>query len=248
MITVGVDLAAEPKGTAVAGIEWTTGRATVLSLTLGATDHDIQAVSTRAHKVGIDCALGWPNRFVDFLVDHQTASHALDSDFGSMDWRRELSYRETDRRVREATGRWPLSVATDRLGVTALRCAGLVARLGASGIDVDRSGWGGIVEVYPAGSMKIWGFDTSGYRASTDARARLLDSITAGAPWFSVGAFREVMVESCDAFDSVVAALATRAAAIGAATLPSENDRAIARTEGWIALPLGNLDQLVRIP
>ena len=163
-----------------------------------------------------------------------------------MDWRRDLSYRETDRRVHAITGRWPLSVATDRLGVTALRCAGLVARLGAAGVNADRSGWGGIVEVYPAGSLKLWDFDTAGYRASTDVRARLVDDITARTPWLSLAEFRDVLVDSCDAFDSVIASLAARSAAIQAATLPADDDMDVARVEGWIALPTVDLSRLAR--
>ena len=245
MLTIGVDLAAEPKGTAVAGIEWADGRAQLVSLMLGVTDNHIVEASSSADKIGIDCALGWPEKFVDFVVNHRAFNHEVNRDFGAIAWRKGLSYRETDRRVREATGRWPLSVATDRLGVTALRCAGLMERLGAAGVVVDRAGFGGVVEVYPAGSLKIWGFDTVGYRASADSRSTLLNAITSKVPWIDFSEFRETMIESCDAFDAVIASLATRAAAIGAATLPSDNDLAIARVEGWIALPHQDMEKLL---
>jgi predicted nuclease with RNAse H fold len=246
MLTIGVDLAAEPKGTAVAGIDWADGHAKLASLTLGATDDDIVEASRSADKIGIDCALGWPDKFVDFVVNHRAFNHAVSREFGAMDWRRDLSYRETDRRVREATGRWPLSVATDRLGVTALRCAGLMERLGAAGVVIDRAGLGGVVEVYPAGSLKIWGFDTTGYRASNDSRSALLDAISSKAPWIDFSEFREVMVDSCDAFDAVIASLAARAAATGSATLPTDDDLAIAQIEGWIALPHRDMEGLLR--
>lgn len=247
MLTIGVDLAAEPKSTAVAGIDWADGRAKLVSLVLGATDDHIVTASSSADKIGIDCALGWPEKFVDFVVNHRASKHEVSQEFGAMDWRKDLSYRETDRRVREVTGRWPLSVSTDRLGVTALRCAGLVERLGAAGVVIDRAGFGGVVEVYPAGSLKIWGFDIAGYRASTDTRSTLLDAISSNTPWIDFSAFREMMVESCDAFDAVIASLAARAAAIGAATLPSADDLAIARVEGWIALPNRDIEELLII-
>lgn len=246
MKTIGVDLAAEPKGTAASVVDWSDGGATLVSVTVGASDDELIALSHGSDKIGIDCALGWPSRFVDFLVAHRSDDHSLSEGFGAMDWRRDLSYRETDRRVRALTGRWPLSVATDRLGVTALRCAGFVARLGDAGVNVDRSGRGGIVEVYPAGSLKFWGFDTAGYRASTDVRARLIDDISARAPWLSLSEFRDVLVESCDAFDSVIASLAARAAAIKAATLPADDDMDVARVEGWIAIPTVDLSHLSR--
>lgn len=38
MLTVGVDLAAEPKGTAVAWVKWGAGRAVVLRVSSGADD------------------------------------------------------------------------------------------------------------------------------------------------------------------------------------------------------------------
>ena len=246
MLTIGVDLAAEPKGTAVSVSEWSHSTATVSDLVIGAGDADIVAASRAATKIGIDCALGWPESFVEFVVNHRDSAHHIHDEFGAMDWRRELVYRETDRRVRAETGRWPLSVATDRLGVTALRCAGLVARLGEAGVDIDRSGWGGIVEVYPAGTLARWNVNSAGYRASADVRRRMLSDIAARAPWFHVDAFAEPLVESCDAFDSVVAALSARAAAIGAATLPSDDDIAIAQIEGWIALPSVGIEGLVQ--
>ena len=40
MLTVGVDLAAEPEGTALARIEWRDGQAVVLDVTQGADDED----------------------------------------------------------------------------------------------------------------------------------------------------------------------------------------------------------------
>lgn len=247
MLTIGVDLAAEPKGTAVAGIDWVDERAKLVFLMLGAADEDIVDASSSADKIGIDCALGWPERFVDFVVNHRAFTHMVNHEFGAMNWRKDLSYRETDKRVREVTGRWPLSVATDRLGVTALRCAGLLERLGAAGVVIDRAGFGGVVEVYPAGSLKIWGFDTAGYRASADSRSALLDAISSKSPWIDFSEFREMMVESCDAFDAVIASLAARAAAIGSATMPSDDELAIARIEGWIALPHRDINELCRI-
>ena len=53
--------------------------------------------------------------------------------------RRLLRYRLTDRRFAE-TGRWPLSVSTDLIGVPALRAAAIQRRLVEEGLVVDRSG------------------------------------------------------------------------------------------------------------
>lgn len=244
MLTAGVDLAAEPKGTALAIVHWTSGSARVVDLQVGVTDEPIVQATLRVDKLGIDCALGWPEEFVSFMTQHADIGNAPHNFDGGMAWRRRLAYRETDRNVREQTGRWPLSVSTDRLGLTAMRCAGLLARLGTHGVDVDRSGAGRIAEVYPGASLRLWGFDTQGYRNSIEARAILLAAVRAEAPWFEPGDFEKSMIESCDAFDAVIAAFAARAAALGRYQHPREDQLAQAATEGWIALPQGPLDSL----
>lgn len=244
MLTAGVDLAAEPKGTALALVEWTSGIATVVDLQLGVSDEPIVTIASQVDKLGIDCALGWPREFVNFVSqqsDPTLASHDFD---GGMVWRRSLAYRETDRHVREVTGRWPLSVSTDRLGLTAMRCAGLLTRLSASGVEIDRSGSGLVTEVYPGASLRLWGFNTSGYRTSEDLRATLLNSLTSQATWLELGEYEELMISSCDAFDAVIAAVAARSAAVGRTLPPQQDQIETARVEGWVALPVGPLNTL----
>ncbi|WPO87708.1 DUF429 domain-containing protein [Herbiconiux sp. KACC 21604] len=197
-------------------------------------------------KLGIDCALGWPDAFVEFVGAHAAGRAVAGEVDGGMEWRRGLAYRETDRRAREVTGRWPLSVSTDRLGLTAMRCAGLLARLGESGVEVDRAGSGLVVEVYPGASLRLWGIDTRNYRVDAEARRRALGELTDAAPWMDFGGFEELMIASGDAFDAVIAALAARSAAIGASEAPGPELRAQAAREGWIALPEGALRDLVR--
>jgi predicted nuclease with RNAse H fold len=146
VLTAGVDLAAEPKGTALAVIEWKETRATLVELQFGVNDEKIVEAARVVDKLGIDCALGWPIEFVEFLNNHADLTSTSFPD-GGMDWRRRASFRESDRHVRAVTGRWPLSVSTDRLGLTAMRCAGMQGRLQQSGIEIDRSGSGKIVEI-----------------------------------------------------------------------------------------------------
>jgi predicted nuclease with RNAse H fold len=245
MFTAGVDLAAEPKGTAAAVIEWSAETAVIRELHLGVSDDVIVDIAGRVNKMGIDCALGWPKEFIQFLTAQQSL-HAKKIDFdGGMDWRRRLAYRETDRHVRSVTGRWPLSVATDRLGLTAMRCAGLLSKVSASGITIDRTGAGLVAEVYPGAALRLWGFDTTGYRVSEHKREELLKHICDEAPWLDLGDQRIVMVKSCDAFDAVIAALATYAVETGRYIKPTGQQRKFAQTEGWIALPQGTLGELI---
>jgi predicted nuclease with RNAse H fold len=238
MLTAGVDLAAEDKGTALAVIDWSGRAATLTALSLGVGDAAIADAATAVDKLGIDCAFGWPDEFVSFMVahaDHESVdAPAVD---GGMDWRRTLAYRETDREVRAKTGRWPLSVSTDRLGLTAMRCAGLLGRIQARGVDVDRSGRGVVVEIYPGASLRLWGFDTAGYRVSAEARESLLAQVLDAAPWLDLNGHADLMVRSGDAFDAVIAALASRSAVLGHSDAPRPEQLARARREGWVALP-----------
>jgi len=243
--TAGVDLAAEPRGTALAVIEWSEREARLVQLELGVSDAPIVNAALSVDKIGIDCALGWPQDFVDFVVSHANVSEPATDVDGGMDLRRRLAFRETDRHVREQTGRWPLSVSTDRLGLTAMRCAGLVARLRDAGLDVNRAGTGAIAEVYPGASLRRWGLDTTGYRVSPDARRRLVAQLRDQAPWLSLDAFLDGMIDSADALDAVIAALVSRASALGICPLPPAELAQLARVEGWIALPpVGSLSEL----
>jgi predicted nuclease with RNAse H fold len=243
----GVDLAAEPKGTAVATIDWQSAHAELVDLQLGVDDRQIIDACEGSIKVGIDCALGWPVAFTDFINRHSNLA-ALESapafDGGS-DLRRNLAHRETDRHVREVTGRWPLSVSTDRLGMTAIRGAGLLSKFQEAGTAIDRSGSGRIVEIYPGASLRLWGFDTAGYRSSEAIRERLLADIQAETPWLNLGTHQQLMVDSCDAFDSVIAAFAAMSAQLGRFNGPNVAQLERAKIEGWVALPQGPLSDLL---
>jgi len=245
VITAGIDLAAEPKGTALALIDWSDRSGKLVDLKVGVADSVIVEDVSNAGKIGIDCALGWPMEFVDFVSNHNDPNAKSHQVEGGMDWRRRLSYRETDRAVRAKTGRWPLSVSTDRLGLTAMRCAGLLGRLEKTGIQIDRSGAGVVAEVYPGATLRVWGFDTTGYRKSVDERKRLLNQILEQANWLDTSSFASLMLESCDAFDAVIAALASRAAFLGLSEPPTQSQMSQARIEGWIALPVGKISELI---
>jgi predicted nuclease with RNAse H fold len=164
MLTVGVDLAAQPEGTAIACLDWSPGRASVRSLVVGAHDDQIVEAIRQADKAGIDCPLGWPVLFVEFVTAHQHGNVRIPPDLLGRDWRRRLAYRLTDLAVHETTGQRPLSVAADRIGHTAMRAAGLLARLAADGHPVDRTGTGVVVEVYPAASLRRWGLPYRGFK------------------------------------------------------------------------------------
>ena len=250
MRTVGVDLAAEPSNTAVARIRWTESAAEVQAVGVGADDPMLVEEITASDKAGIDCPLGWPRRFVEFVAQHQDGRFVAPTDVAGKDWRRQLALRETDLVIRSATGLVPLSVAADRIGLAAMRCAGLLARLAAAGAPVDRSGAGVVVEVYPAAALKHWGLTYRSYKgtANTTVRHQLVDTLTAAAPWLRLGNYEQTCRRSDHALDAVIAALNARAAALGLTTTPGPEQLDAARTEGWIALPTGTLADLVQNP
>ncbi len=245
MITAGIDLAAEPKATAFALIEWTKKEAILTDLQLGLSDEQLVELTKSATKIGIDCAFGWPVEFFEFLTQHMNPNQTPKGIDGAMEWRRTLSFRETDREVRKLTGRWPLSVSTDRLALTAMRNAGLLARFQEAGINTDRAGEGTTCEVYPGATLRLWGFDTAGYRTEESKRAELLEKLKAHAPWLKLSSFEDQMLSSTDCFDAVIAALAARAVALGSYSKPSKDQLAKAKVEGWICLPSGELSALI---
>lgn len=206
---------------------------------VGATDTDILGAVTRAGKAGIDCPLGWPDAFVAFVTAHQQGHVDLMADAGHRAGRRRLAWRVTDEVVRKETGLIPLSVAADRIGHAAMRCAGLLAELARLGQPVDRSGTGVVVEVYPAACLNRWQLPFRGYKGQANAGVlgELIGALQARAPWLEFGACEQLCRASDHAADAVISALAARAASLGLTARPEPEQAAAARTEGWIAFP-----------
>ena len=243
---MGIDLAAGEAKTAIAEIRWGPGHATVEGLRVGASDEVLLAGIARADKAGIDCPLGWPEPFIEFLAAHRAGQLTAPEDVGGQRWRRRLAYRSTDEVIRARTGLVPLSVAADRIGHTAMRCAGLLAILARTGRPVDRLGAGVVVEVYPAAALKAWGLPWRGYKgpAKADVLGHLVDALAVTAPWLLLGGFEPVCRRTDHAVDAVIAALVARAAATDRTAQPEGEQAALAGVEGWIALPTTPLEQL----
>jgi predicted nuclease with RNAse H fold len=250
MLTVGIDLAAESKNTALAKIEWSTDKARVLDLRVDVNDDAIVAGATEADKIGIDCPLGWPDTFVRFLRSFHEGSHDAIPPVADASWRRSLAYRVTDEQVRTDLSEFkviPLSVAADRIGVTAMRAAKIQASLAAAGHPIDRSGAGLIVEVYPAGGLAFWKMTHNRYkgRELVGNLEKLISHLRELAPWLEFDEHEELCRRSDHAFDAVVAALLARAAALGFTKSPSADQLAAAVREGWIAMPTCSIDALI---
>lgn len=240
MQTLGIDLAAQPEKTGVAWVEWTAGNARVTELEVGASDESLLKAMTTASKTGIDCPLGWPGEFVAFVSRHQH-DHVVVEPGLAADWRRRLCYRVTDLHLKDTVpGIQGLSVSSDRIGVTTMRCAALLSQLAAMGRQVVRTGSGPVAEVYPAASLVRWGFSHRGYKGTkgNGRRSELVDELLSAAPWLDLGSYEGLCRASDDALDAVLASMTARAASLGLVEpIPTES-QAAAEVEGWIALPL----------
>jgi predicted nuclease with RNAse H fold len=250
-----VDLSAEYTNTVVASIRWDDDHAELVSLEPQATNRTIVEMAVDAAKVGIDCPLGWPKQFVEFITRHQDGQVGVD-EAETKDARLRLAYRRTDLLATLGTGPMPLSVSTDRIGRAAMRAAGLLAALETDGVPADRTGRGKIVEVYPAAALRHWHHNSRSYKGkrNSDALQSLVNGFFAETEnWLSVDdRFRQQCHDSDDAFDAVIASLNARAATMAnGVTEPSADDLADAEVEGWIAVPtcsLAALDPLTYRP
>ncbi|ANC29928.1 hypothetical protein I598_0340 [Isoptericola dokdonensis DS-3] len=237
-LTAGIDLSANPRKTGVATIAWDGDAATVVECAVG--HHDDAAlceVVRAAGTTGIDCPLGWPDAFVDFVAARRDGGHDLQIPPD----RRPLTYRATDLDVWERTGVRPLTVSADRIGSVAMRCAVILAMLTRSGTVVDRSGRGPVIEVYPAAALKIWELPHRGYKGQ-DPEARrvrdeLVNKVTDTFPRLDLADFAQACRDSDDALDAVLCAVIAGYARQGRCEPSPEGLRDLASREGWIVLP-----------
>jgi predicted nuclease with RNAse H fold len=239
MVTAGIDLSADPKKTGVATIAWMEDGATVTAVEVGKhSDADLAELIQRVDKSGIDCPLGWPIAFVDYLIAHRAGGQ----DLIVPPTRHPLTNRATDLHLRQAVRLQPLSVSADRIGAAAMRCAAILSGLTREGVEVDRTGRSGpVVEVYPAAALKLWGLPHQGYKgrdpANARRRAELVQLLVGALPWLDLGEYADDCAESDDALDSVLcAAIAGLSLRGQTAEIPAEH-LAAATVEGWIALP-----------
>jgi hypothetical protein len=240
-VIAGIDLASLDERTATCRITWSDGRVTADDPVLGASDPELGELIEVSDKVGIDIPLGWPSLFVKAISAHHSRRPWPET--GARE--RRLRFRVTDFVVREETGHWPLSVSSDLIGVPALRAARLLSEM-----DVDRSGEGKLVEVYPAAALRQWGLPATGYKrpAGSSTRQRLVDQFAKiTRPWLALSSEGWGACQaSDDAFDALVAALVALAKANDRCEpVPSEH-QAEAQAEGWIALP--HRDSLADLP
>ena len=236
--TLGVDLAGEskPKKTAYCLIEWGKLKARIIELRCGADDARLLEMFGHSNKIGIDAPFGWPTVFADAVYAHQRQNVWPAVCTAS------LRYRTTDHIVRERIKRWPLSVSSDLIGVTAMRAARLLSETG----PIDRSGYGRFVEVYPAAALHIWGFSFTSYKENKgkeNRRALTHCLMTATEKWLDWSGDAQQASTTRSMRSWLLLSLGLRPRIRSSPF--RKNIWHTAKQEGWIALPLdGSLASL----
>ena len=243
-VSIGIDVASQPAGTAACRVQWGGAGATIESV-----EHDlddgrlVEVLAEPVAKIGLDVPLGWPDAFVEAIARHHAGRP-----FGGSRINR-LVRRETDNWVRAEVGQLPLSVSADRIAYPAMRIARLLGEL--AGGTVERCGGGRIVEVYPAAALRVWGLPYRGYKRGAH-RAALLEvaqELRRRCPWLAVDDTTWGEVTRTDhAFDALICALVARAHQRGQCHPIPLDLRAAAAREGWIAVPIPqSLDRLIDV-
>jgi predicted nuclease with RNAse H fold len=245
-ISLGIDLASQPAHTAVCLLQWNERGVQVQRLAHKFNDDALLQLVATADSVGIDAPFGWPQAFKEAIVGAAAFQwpHAPGWSDGLRD---SLRFRHTDLHLKSLSEKMqPLSVSSELLGVTAMRCAGLLQALGVT----DRSGQiGRVFEVYPSASLRRWGLETQGYKGKEDdVRERLLMALLGKAPWLEISvACRRELAQSDHLMDALAASLTAGMAMQHRDLIDPipERDLGHARIEGWIMLPRpGSLERL----
>jgi hypothetical protein len=237
--TIGIDLAAQRAETAACVVVWEGGTATVVAASCGFDDDELVGLVQKfgPTKVAIDAPFGWPSAFVAALAAYASSGEWPVDDVSP------LRLRDTDRAVIAQTRQQPLSVSSDRIAMTAMRCARFLTRLRAVGFTISRDGEGLAAEVYPAAALRVWQLDARGYKGNKPEahgkRGELVQKISESCRgWLSFAAKEhQLFVESDHNLDAFICAVIARVLDLEL-TLPiPPESRDAARVEGWIHLP-----------
>lgn len=234
---VGVDAAVDPVNTGLAFARRSHGAWRIDSLATGQKQPGIaeQVVDLLDPSVpvllAIDAPLGWPTDLATSLSAHR-AGKPLGHE------PRLLFSRETDRFVHRYTGLTPLSVSADRIARTAVAALGIVDALrNALGrpmpllFDPSDCKRGGLIEVYPAATLRQRGLPSQGYK-KPEARTLRNDILNGVAREIDLNGHEAACLDSDHCLDAVLCVLTAIDFLGGTCLSPTTPDRAA--REGWI--------------
>ena len=237
MRTLGIDLATVVRKTAVCRIDWADSgaRPAVSLLKVGVGDDDIVTMAADADVVAIDAPFGWPRPWAAAIGKH-SPGRPFDAD-GSPAL---LTRRATDVWIAEHVGIYPLAVAANLIGATAIRCARLIQLLDLP-VDVGVAVTLPVLsEVYPAAALRRWGLSYQLYKGKPliEARRRLIaELVSAGLPAQLSTEYSTLVESSDDALDALICSLVARAIGLGLTDDAPESLLVAAAGEGWIRVP-----------
>lgn len=243
MLTLGIDLSAADANTAACILAWDDDAAPRVESLRPArvSDSDIVELASQVDVVGIDSPFGWPTPFAD-AVSAYSAGEPWPAKRPSGLWLR----RTDERALITAGGRAPLSVSSDRIARPAERAARLLTLLGRDGRAAARDGSDGVVEVYPAGALRCWSVQATGYKRpdGIGARASIVATMTDALGLTMAPEDQAALVATDHATDALVASFVARAWALDRVVRPQGDEILSAQTEGWLFLPTGRLADL----
>jgi predicted RNase H-like nuclease len=234
---VGVDCATDPKKTGLALASVHDFQIQVHEVTTGKTKSPVSIIhdwimDSEQVLLALDAPLGWPAALGEGLAQHQTGE-TLEAPADR------LFRRETDRFVKQLTGKQPLDVGADRIARTAHAALALLAELRTLTSCPIPLAWKPnlsdrvqVIEVYPAGTLSALGLPSSGYKKSSDRSVReaILKAIEEYVDLSCISA--EQLLEDDDLLDAVVCVIAGADFLIGESVPP--HDQELAAKEGWI--------------
>ncbi len=247
--TWGVDLSTTPSKTGVVSVEWKAGRPGEFAWHRGeARTREVLvekiAQTASSEWWAVDVPFGWPDGWAEFVTRHRTGPSALPpAPPGETPWF-QVARRVTDRVVTgpgfpDGRHRTPgFSVTFDKLGATAAAWASIECDLHRRGIAIDRSGTGDAVKVcetYPAAAWRLWSQQDNPVSATIAVYKSVLDKVVSPSEGFSWEKLTD------HERDALVCAVVARARALERTALPVDH-LDVAKQEGWIHLPLADVD------
>lgn len=180
--------------------------------------------------IAIDAPLGWPRSFGPALSQHVAG--------GLINVEKPTFFkRVTDQRIAERLKQHPLEVAADKIARashSALEVLDDLRKRTRLGLDLvwDQTFVGvGVIEVYPAATLRAHGLRCSRYKSVEDAdhRREIARHLVR-----RVKNLHEFVDRQADVFDAALCLVAAHDFLQGVCAGPSAAERDIARVEGWI--------------
>ena len=232
MQILGIDCAAQPKNV---GVAYAHGRK-VLGVAAAQKDPLAQIMEwvdwSQPVLVAMDAPLGWPAPMAAELAQHRPgdAIQTRPNDFFR---------RHTDRRIHEVLQKVPLDVGADRIARAAHGALGLLASIRReSGCAIPLiweppAAQAGVIEVYPAGTLKVHGLPFGGYKSADPKQAAVRLEIAEILSGMLTLPDDPIITANADALDAVVCVLSGLDFLDAVCIEPGE-DREVAEKEGWI--------------